>query len=158
MIKPGQIYIFGGTNQKSRKIFIPRNRIITRSISKCLRDGKSTYSIKGSFTFAKFRRVTRNALMIRRTHRSWSPRAQRVHGIKNVLSAGFKLAKKLATNNTGRQLGKSAIGNAPWVYQAGVSQVKNKRLQKTQKFSNLIFQIVLLAWEVHMRMTNKINF
>ena len=51
--------------------------------------------------------------MIRRTHRSCVPRAQRGHGIKNVLSTDFKLAKKLATSNTGRQLGKSAVENAP---------------------------------------------
>ena len=106
MIEPGQICIFGGTNQKSRKIFIPRNRIITRRISKCLKDGKTTYSIKGSFTFAKFRRVARNGLMIRKTHRSCAPRAQRGHGIKIVLRTGFKLSKKLATSNIGRQLGK----------------------------------------------------
>ena len=82
-------------------------------MSKCLKDGKTNYSIKGSFTFAKFRRVTRNALMIRRTYRNCAPRAQRGHGIKNVLKTGFKLAKKLATSNIGRQLGKSAIKNAP---------------------------------------------
>ena len=109
----GQINYFSGTSQKSRKIFIPGNRIITRSISKCLKDGKTTYSIKGGFTFAKFRRVTKNALMIRRAHRSCAPRAQRGHGIKDVLKTGFKLAKKLATSNIGRQLGKSAIKNAP---------------------------------------------
>ena len=113
MIEPAQICIFGGTNKlfrrdksKIKKIFIPRNIIITRSISKCLKDGKTTYSIKGSFTFAKFRRVTRNVLMIRRTHRSCAPRAQCGHGIKNVLWTGFKLAKKLATSNIGRQLEK----------------------------------------------------
>ena len=120
MIEPGQICIFGGTNQlfrwgksKLKKIFIPRNRIITRSISKCQKDGKTTYSIKRSFTFAKFRRVTRNALMIRRIHRSCAPTAQYGHGIKNVLRTELKLAKKLATSNIGRQLGKSAIENAP---------------------------------------------
>ena len=120
MIEPAQICIFGGTNKlfrrdksKIKKIFIPRNIIITRSISKCLKDGKTTYSIKGGFTFAKFRRVTKNALMKRRAHRSCAPRAQRGHGIKDVLKTGFKLAKKLATSNIGRQLGKSAIGNAP---------------------------------------------
>ena len=64
--------------------------------------------------------------MIRRTHRSCVPRAQHGHGIKNVLGTEFKLAKKLAISNTGRQLGKTAIENAPWAYQAGVSQVKNK--------------------------------
>ena len=83
----------------------------------------------GTF-YAKFRRVTRDALMIRRTRRRCAPRAQRGHGIKNVLRAGFKLAKKLATSNIGRQLGKDAIENAPWAKQAGVSQVKNKRLKK----------------------------
>ena len=51
--------------------------------------------------------------MIRRTHRSCAPGAQRGHGIKNVLRTGFKPAKKLATSNIGRQLGKSAIENAP---------------------------------------------
>ena len=51
--------------------------------------------------------------MIRRIHRSCAHRAQRGHGIKNVLRTGFKLAKKLATSNIGRQLGKSAIKNAP---------------------------------------------
>ena len=51
--------------------------------------------------------------MIRRTQRSCAHRAQRGHGIKNVLRTGFKLAKKLATSNIGRQLGKSAIKNAP---------------------------------------------
>ena len=50
--------------------------------------------------------------MIRRTRRRCAPRAQRGHGIKNVLRAGFKLAKKLATSNIGRQLGKGAIENA----------------------------------------------
>ena len=64
--------------------------------------------------------------MIRRTHRSCAPRAQHNHGIKNVLRTELKLPKKLATSNIGRQLGKSAIENAPWAYQAGVSQVKNK--------------------------------
>ena len=59
-------------------------------------DGKTTYSIKGSFTFAKFRRVTRNALMIRRTHRSCAPRAQRGHEIKKVVRTGFKLSKKIS--------------------------------------------------------------
>ena len=82
-------------------------------MSKCLKDGKTTYSLKGSFTFARFRRVTRNALMIRKTHRSCAPRAQRGHGIKNVLRIGFKLSKKLATSNIGRQLGKSSIENVP---------------------------------------------
>ena len=51
--------------------------------------------------------------MIRRTHRSCAPTAQYGHGIKNVLRTEFKLAKKLATSNIGRQLGKSAIENAP---------------------------------------------
>ena len=51
--------------------------------------------------------------MIRRTHRSCAPRAQRGHGIKNVLKTGFKLANKLATSNIGRQLGKNATKNAP---------------------------------------------
>ena len=44
--------------------------------------------------------------MIRRTYRSCVPRAQRDHGIKNVLKTGFKLAKKLATSNIERQLEK----------------------------------------------------
>ena len=63
--------------------------------------------------YAKFRRVTRDALMIRRTRRRCVPRAQPGHGIKNVLRAGFKLEKKLATSNIGRKLGKAAIKNAP---------------------------------------------
>ena len=63
--------------------------------------------------YAKFRRITRDALMIRRTRRRCVPRAQPGHGIKSVLRAGFKLAKKLATSNIGRKLGKAAIENAP---------------------------------------------
>ena len=71
---------------------------------------QNAYSRNGSFTK---RRVTRDALMIRRTRRRCVHRAQPGHGIKNVLRAGFKLAKKLATSNIGRQLGKAAIENAP---------------------------------------------
>ena len=51
--------------------------------------------------------------MIRRTHISCALRAKGGHGINNVLRTGFKLAKKLATSNIGRQLGKNAIKNAP---------------------------------------------
>ena len=63
--------------------------------------------------YAKFRKVTRDALRIRRTRRRCSPRAQRGCWIKIVLRAGFKLVKKSATSKTGRQLRKSAIENAP---------------------------------------------
>ena len=63
--------------------------------------------------YAKFRKVTRDALRMRRTRRRCSPRAQRVRWIKIVLRAGFKLVKKSATSKTGRQLRKSAIENAP---------------------------------------------
>ena len=59
--------------------------------------------------YAKFRKVTRDALRIRRTRRKCSPRAQRGH----VLRARFKLVKKSAKSKIGRQLGKSAIENAP---------------------------------------------
>ena len=63
--------------------------------------------------YPKFRMVTREALRIRRTRRRCSPRAQRGRWIKIVLRAGLKLVKKLATSKIGRQLGKSAIENAP---------------------------------------------
>ena len=63
--------------------------------------------------YAKFRNVTRDALRIRRTRRRCSPRAQRGRWIKIVLRAGLKLVNKLATSKIGRQLGKSAIENAP---------------------------------------------
>ena len=62
---------------------------------------------------AKFRKVTRDALRIRRKRRRCSPRAQRGRWIKIVLRAGFKLVKKSATSKTGRQLRKRAIENAP---------------------------------------------
>ena len=62
--------------------------------------------------YAKFRKVIRDALRIRRTRRRCSPRVRRGRWIKIVLRAGFKLVKKSATSKTGRQLGKSAIENA----------------------------------------------
>ena len=43
--------------------------------------------------YAKFRKVTRDALRIRRTRRKCSPRAQRGRWIKIVLRARFKLVK-----------------------------------------------------------------
>ena len=63
--------------------------------------------------YAKFRKVTRDALRIRRTRRKCSPRAQRGRWIKIVLRARFKLVKKSAKSKIGRQLGKSAIEKAP---------------------------------------------
>ena len=64
--------------------------------------------------YAKFRKITRDASeRIRKTRRRCSPRAQRGRWIKIVLTAGLRLVKKLATSKIGRQLGKSAIENAP---------------------------------------------
>ena len=62
--------------------------------------------------YAKFRKVTRDALRIRRTRRRWSPRVRIGRWINIVLRAGFKLVKKSATSKTDSQLGKSAIENA----------------------------------------------
>ena len=62
--------------------------------------------------YAKFRRITRDALRIRRTRRC-APRAQSGRGIKIVLRSSFKLVKKSAASKIGRQLGKSAIENSP---------------------------------------------
>ena len=64
--------------------------------------------------YAKFRKIRRDALeRIRKTRRRCSPRAQRGRWIKIVLRAGLKLVNKLATSKIGKQLGKSAIENAP---------------------------------------------
>ena len=57
--------------------------------------------------YAKFRKVTRDALRIRKTRRKCLPRAQ------GGRWARFKLVKKSAKSKIGRQLGKSAIENAP---------------------------------------------
>ena len=62
--------------------------------------------------YAKFRKVIRDALKIRRARRRCSLRAQRGRSIKTVLRAGFKLVKKSATSKI-RHFGKSAIENAP---------------------------------------------
>ena len=63
--------------------------------------------------YAKFRKVTRDTLKIRRARRRCSLRAQRGCSIKTVLRAGFKLVKKSAMSKIGRHFGKSAIENAP---------------------------------------------
>ena len=49
----------------------------------------------GTF-YAKFRKVTRDTLRIRRTRRRGSSRAQRGRWIKIALRPGFKLVKKIS--------------------------------------------------------------
>lgn len=53
------------------------------------------------------------------------------HGEKIKDCTSKRLAKKVATSSIGKKLGKIAIDNVPWAYEAGVKRVKNKRLTKT---------------------------